>query len=157
MNIKIIRCTERYVNIVDDILKDPSVYEYIIDDGSLSVELYTSKELISNPLNYVLLVNYTSVVIFTPLFYGTYITHAASLPVSRGKKMVKYTKEAFNWMFRNTNCMKIICMVPFYNYRAKVLSKNVGCVEEGIIKKGFLKDSKLYDLYVYGISKKEVV
>jgi len=51
--------------------------------------------------------------------------------------------------------MKIISLVPEFNPLAARLCRVCGLKKEGVLKKSFLKNFKLYDQSVYGMSKYE--
>jgi len=59
-------------------------------------------------------------------------------------------------LFDNTPCLKIIAIIPEFNRLMRKCVQAVGMVQEGIIKKSFLKHMKLHDQYIYGICKGEV-
>ncbi len=59
-------------------------------------------------------------------------------------------------IFRGTPCLKIVAIVPEFNKPMRNTLIRVGMTHEGTIKKSFLKNMRLHDQYIYGISKAEV-
>lgn len=84
----------------------------------------------------------------------TYEVHTFLLPNARGKA-VEIAKAAMQWLFNNSNCLRITTTVPDYNKLAIRLSLKSGMELIGINKKSFLKDGVLYDQQLFGISKED--
>lgn len=80
--------------------------------------------------------------------------HIATIPEMKGRAY-KFAEEAKEWVFKNTQYMKIVAMVPVFNNLTINLAKRVGFKEEGVLKKSFLKNWKLHDQLILGLSKGE--
>lgn len=154
---RIIRCEEKHIELVDEILKDDSVFDMISDDGTSQKDTFTYEEVILNRINYVLLIDYVALVIFHPFCQGTYFVHVACLPKCRGKEMVKYSIAALQYIFNNTDCVKIIATIPSYNVGVYALSLKAGMKKEGRITKAWRKDGKSFDLIVLGLRKEDMI
>lgn len=62
--------------------------------------------------------------------------------------------EFMGWqLFLNTPCLKIVAVIPEFNRLMIRCVKKIGMEQEGILKKACLKDMKLHDLFVYGMTK----
>jgi RimJ/RimL family protein N-acetyltransferase len=60
---------------------------------------------------------------------------------------------AGRFLFDKTQCLKIVVVVPVYKKPMIRCLKAVGMTEEGILKKSYLKWSKLHDQLIYGLCK----
>ena len=56
-------------------------------------------------------------------------------------------------LFLKTPCLKIVAVIPEFNRLMRRCVQKIGMEQEGIIKKSYLKNMKLYDMYVYGMTK----
>lgn len=68
-------------------------------------------------------------------------------------RSIEFTKQVINWIFTETNVMKIITFIPEYNLKAKKLAEKSGMVLEGIVSNSFLKDGELKSQFLYGVGK----
>lgn len=86
----------------------------------------------------------------------TFECHTCLLPKARGKA-VDIARCSIQWIFENTNCLRLITQVPSYNKLAERLSVKSGMTKYGTNPGSFKKDDVLYDVNLYGISKHEVI
>lgn len=63
--------------------------------------------------------------------------------------------QAGKLIFEQTSCLKIVAIIPEFNSLMRKCVLKCGMVQEGIIKKSYLKWFRLHDQYVYGITKGE--
>ena len=143
------------IDIVNMILTDDSIYPFITDDGSLEVNDFNVAPFLINDKVY-FLGDDKSCFIFIPKNSITYDLHSNVLPEAR-KDSVKLVKYAAGFMFHETPCMKIITWVPEYNRRALNFAFKSGASFEGISHAGFLKNGKLYDEYLFGMTKGDYI
>lgn len=68
-------------------------------------------------------------------------------------RSIEFTKQVIDWIFTETNVMKIITFIPEYNLKAKRLAEKSGMVLEGVVSNSFLKDGELKSQFLYGVSK----
>ena len=83
----------------------------------------------------------------------TYEIHTCILPPYRGRAAIHAGKDAGAWMFENTQCRKIVTLVPEDNRPALFHALNSGMRKEGLIKDSFLQDGDLSDLILLGLEK----
>jgi RimJ/RimL family protein N-acetyltransferase len=58
-------------------------------------------------------------------------------------------------IFQQTPCLKIVAIIPEFNRLMIKCVKDCGMKEEGILTSSFMKHFKMYDQYIYGITKGE--
>lgn len=96
----------------------------------------------------------TGIIKIDPMNGASCSVHIATLPVLWGKA-VAFAKEGINWGFSHTTYMKIIAMVPDYNKMALAFCRRCGFEVEGRIRESFLKDWKLHDQVLFGLTKSD--
>lgn len=138
------------ISFINRCMTEPAVWQAGIDDGLLNVKpevffVPTEGKIWLKCGEYGLLMG-------EPRNAVTYEAHVALLPEARGRA-VTICKGALDWMFGNTNCLRITALVPSYNRFALALAYRIGMDFVGIHTKSFLKDGKLYDQHIFGISK----
>lgn len=143
------------VELIKAIVKHKNVWPWVSDDGA-DFEKYEP------PIHescYWLLVLDEGEVLGTYFLhqqnYITYEIHTCLLPAAWGKKAKQAAKQVLSWMFDNTICMKVITHIPENNEKAFVYAKRAGLTEEGVSRGSFLKDGKLLDQRLLGITKEE--
>lgn len=127
---------------VTDLVTDPTIYPFVIDDGSPSRETYRAPE--------------------GPVYLGTEDFFAAFMPVSCAvwevhigarksalgiSSMLLF--ECFEEMQRR-GAKKILANVPSFNQKAIRCFQRAGMEIEGTRKKSFLKDGILHDQTLLG-------
>lgn len=131
------------------------IFQYISDDltpfpyiPDIEDTIYLGYSLEKDSLDLV------GIISATKLTGTTFSFHIALLraALGSGKEVINL---AADWVLTNTTCLKAICIFPVYNRLVKRLLKDCGFKEEGRITKCFLKNWKLHDMYVYGITKGE--
>jgi RimJ/RimL family protein N-acetyltransferase len=127
-------CPRKMADCVDMILKTPVIYAMIYELEGARAGLF----------------------LYFPWNYTTYELHVTILPEYRGIQSISAAKESAAWVFKNTCCHKIVVTIPKPNYKAKALAILSGMQQEGINRKSYMKDGKLYDMYLFGICKEEL-
>jgi RimJ/RimL family protein N-acetyltransferase len=84
-----------------------------------------------------------------------YEGHIAILPEAWGRS-IHYMQEGIAWIFSNTECKKLIVMIPEKNKAVLSLAIKSGLEQEGVIRKSFLQSGVLHDQLLLGISKGDV-
>ena len=128
------------------IFNHPKVYRWISDD--LSAPVY-----VPDPSGfYVMNEEKTGVAKVEPFTGTACMVHIAALPELWGKTP-EFVKEGAKWLFSNTRYTKIISVAPECNRLALRLGDACGFKREGKITNSFLKNWRLYDMIVFGLSK----
>jgi len=128
----------------------PKVLGWIRDD--LSPKIATP--VIAFPLLYLMNKEKTGVIMVVPMNGITCEVHTACLPELWGKAS-EFIKECIDWGCDNTRYQKIITYIPTFNRLAIRITKKAGFEQEGRIKESFVKDWKLYDQLIFGMTKKD--
>jgi len=126
------------------IFNHPKVYEWISDDTSVPPFIPDPAQL------YLMNEEMTAVGRIDQMTGATCMVHIAALP---DENAGPFMKEGIEWLFKNTPYLKIVGIIPEYNRAALALAKWCGFKEEGKLTKSFLKNWKLHDQVVLGLSK----
>ncbi|HFD88260.1 MAG TPA: N-acetyltransferase [Gammaproteobacteria bacterium] len=143
-----------------DVFCDESVYEHISDDFAPDRNEYDPTEIMLFDGVYYI-GGYcdgelASCVLFHPHNSVLYEIHVAVLPRWRGKVALELINKSFSWIFKNTDCVKVIANIPSTNAKAITLAKMVGMNVEGNNVDSYLKNGVLLDLIMFGIRKGEL-
>ncbi len=138
---------------VNTIMRHKDVYPYITDDFSLPEIEFSFEDVLRNPHIYTLMPNKGSVFMFTPHSTILHEVHCAVLPEGRGRTAVEASIKARDWMFKNTECLKIVASIPECNIRALAAARCFGMKNGGRITNAFLKNGKLVDLILFSVGK----
>lgn len=136
------------------IFTDPAVYALAAQDGAPVPENFRPCE--HEGIYYVLIrldgapAGVWMLVPHSPICYEI---HTALLPILRGRDAIVAAHIGREWLWNSTPCLRLITNVPAYNRRAVMFSRMVGMKEFGRNEKAFMKDGKLHDLLMFGLSK----
>ena len=141
--------------LIKHIMTHERIYPYVIDDGSPAMEKYEPN--MHENIWYILLGDSEGIIGLCIIFALNAICgdlHVAALPKARGKRILEAGKMFFNyWIWDNSPFRRLTASIPEYNKHAIILARKVGMIEFGINEKSFLKDGKLYNQILFGISK----
>lgn len=140
------------LEVIDHVLKHPKIKECIGDDFSGDVEYPIMDNI------YYLAVygqELAGMFVVFPLNAVTYDAHSAILPEYYGDKAKEAGRLAIDWVFDNTDCLKINGSTPVYNRLAVKYSEEIGFIREGINSKSIMKNGKLYDQIYFGLEREE--
>lgn len=143
--------------LIKSIVTHDRVYDLVSDDGSPKKEDYIP--IIGDGIYWLSIVDDNEIIgayLLHMVNAITYEIHTCLLPSAYGKKARDAAKDVLNWMVENTNCEKIITHVPEFNRLALRYAKKAGLMEEGIIRKSFKKNGKVYDQVLLGITREEI-
>ena len=145
---------------IDRTLRIPEILESTIDD--LQMDFLDRTSYINKLLdidNYIFIFIFNKekqgFISFFPVNSIVYDTHISVIDNYRGKQTIKDTIESIKWMFDNTKCRKLIGFIPEFNKKAIAFAKNVGYSEEGISKRSFIKNRKLFNRIILSLEKGE--
>jgi len=152
---KVHRCTIDDLEMVDAILRHPSIYKMISDDGSPESNGYSARNYLESEHIYYLLIGDSALFMLHPLNSVCYQVHASVLPEGRGAAAVTACMSGVRWMWENSPAQKIIGIFPESNRKAYALCKRVGMVVEGLLAKSYQKHGKLIDQVIMGLCREE--
>ena len=129
------------------IFNDKRIYEYLVDD--------LTPEDIEPPQGcvYLLSEDGDGLVMVIPRNSVEAEVHIAVLPEARHKAYY-YGKKAADWIFEQ-GVHKITAMIPQTNQQVLKYCLKLGFQQEGINRMSFLKDGKLQDQFLLGLTKEE--
>ena len=153
------RCTIEDVEAVNRILRHPEIYPYSIDDGcSEDANTFDAGPALESENLYFLGWRvgdaWAGLCMLQAWSVATYEIHVSILPPFRkGSAVIHAATKAIDWMYDNTACCKVVAAVPVINKAAIFFAMSMGMVEEGLMKKSFMKDGVLVDQMILGIVK----
>lgn len=145
------RCTIKDKEFVEKVLNDPKVRDYATDDrysGPIDAGSFFDDDGI-----FVFKYGEYGIIIFKPFNFISYEVHFFLLSEHHSKFPYHYVwvKDGIEWMFKNTKCQKVIGFsIHFFENSERSL-----LLKEGKLTKAFMKKGKLFDLNIYGASKKD--
>ena len=156
---KIKRCSPADLNDVHRIFSDDSVYPWISDDGSPSGDALKRQleGALHNVSVYFLMPRINTIVMAIPTNTILYDVHVAAIKGGGRKYAADDAYNCLLWMIEHTKAKKFTTMVPGFNRAAILFARRCGMKKEGVIKKGYIKDGKLWDIDIYGATDEEVL
>jgi hypothetical protein len=79
--------------------------------------------------------------------------HVMMLPYAWGPPTVKATLDMYEWVWKNTTCVRLTGSIPIDNPLTIGLAIRSGMVEFGVNPKSFKRKGKLLDQVLFGISR----
>lgn len=131
-------------------LKSPKVWRMGVDDAFKDTNPGKITKLDKG--NNVWVKTPQGVFIGIPQNFVTYDCHIALLPSAEGRA-AEVSKAVIDFVFNNTNILRLNASVPSFNLLARRLAEKCGFKLIGINEKSFLRDGVLHDQHFYGISK----
>jgi len=134
------------------VFNHPAVYNWITDD--CSPEIYEP----DMDAKFIYLMDDTKngVVRLDPINSICCQAHIALTPKLWGSGC-EFVRDVIAWGVKNTLYMKVIVMIPAFNKLTIRLVEKIGFSREGVIKKSFLKNWKLYDQELWGLTKTDFI
>ena len=140
--------------LIRETIANPKIYAHVSDDGSPSREDFI-------PADHPAIVylgayegtEYLGLWMLCPANSICWDVHTCLLPSSWGALATQATKAAIEWVFENTDCRRLITSVPSTNRLALKLAEHSGMTRYGVNPSSFLKNGKLLDQILLGISK----
>lgn len=155
------------------IVTHPRIYPHVSDDGSPLAEQW---EPIRDEVVWYVLVKDDAVLhpskpkpdsLGTPELLGLWVLvpdnsvcwkiHTCLLPVAYGDRARIAAIAMVPWIWHNTGCLRVITDVPAYNRLALRFARAAGMKEYGVNPRSYMKNKKLYDQILLGISKPEAL
>ena len=147
---------ERSMNseLIKAIATHPSVYPFISDDFSPSPEQW--QPVINEDSLYLVFRDGETALGMFALFPENRVcwkVHTCFLPVGYGESAKQAAQICQQWMWENTPCVRIVTDVPEYNAIAHRFARAAGLTEYGRNPRSYLKNGKLWDVILLGISR----
>lgn len=135
------------------VVTHPKVYPHVTDDSSPRPEDYSPPD--PNFVWYLLVKDdreTLGIFALVPQNSVCFEVHTCLLPNAYGQRARLAAVAAIGWMAAHSPCKRVITNVPEDNRIALRFATRVGMKEFGINEKSFLKDGKLLDQHVLGIT-----
>jgi len=152
------RCTIDDREKIQRVLEHPDVFKWMADDYANLGDVSRAVEVfLTSPKSiYVLMPVEGLVRIFIARSTTTYEGHGFAIPEIRGAQATTNgIIDGLQWMFKNTEAKKIFAFIPDDNKRAIRFAHKVGYKTEGVLTKSLVRDGKLYDQILVGVTKEE--
>lgn len=143
--------------IIKAVFLHPTIWNTIQDDEAICPAFYEPK--LSEDLIYLAAFDddeLLGIVLFHRESAATVKGHMAFLPNSYGHRTKETIALAFDWLWTHTSYVRIYAGVPALNALARQVCERVGMTRFGINQNAWLKGGKLWDVFLYGLSKPEV-
>jgi len=139
--------------LIRHILTHPMIYRHITDDHSPPPEQYAPIE--SEGVWYILAFEDEEILgawILHPQNSICWEIHTCLLPHAWGTPALIAGRMLPDWIWEHTPCRRVITNVPVFNRVALAYAQRVGMAQYGVNPASFLKDGKLWDQVLLGIS-----
>lgn len=134
------------VDFLVSIFTHPRIWPWVSEDGQRPEDY---KPLIHPKVHYLRFAD-RGVVAFRQMGSVLFEGHVAMLP---GVRSDEFLKAAIAWMWSKTPAQKLYCQIAADNRQAIWYAMRGGFLREGRISRAFLRNGKLHDLIVLGVSK----
>lgn len=139
---------------VEQILGHPSVFNFCSDDSEITA-LDAACACLRDPSYIVIKPHDDTLFLFKAMNKIMYEMHVCIVRGKARKQGIRSAAKAARWLFNNTQCQKIVTHIPVFNELSLMFAMVCGMKREGLIKGGYLKDGKLYDLILLGSESKD--
>lgn len=133
------------------LLNDRSVLPWVTVPGHASLD---AGPLLADRRNVVLMTqDGAAALVFHFRARGLYEVHAQALPQARGRTSLAMALASFAWMFRNTDCRKIVAAIPADNLAAEALAVRVGMRFAETLASAWPREGRMVDVRKYALTK----
>jgi RimJ/RimL family protein N-acetyltransferase len=142
------------LELVKRTVTDPRIWPFVSDDASGEAKDYRPTE---HPAIWYVAVHDAD------LFLGIFILtrqgaccmeiHTCLLPISWGARAQAALQGLFEWIWRHTECRRIISAVPEFNRLALQFGKRCGMTVYGVNEQSFLKSGNAWGQILLGITR----
>lgn len=144
------------MSLVRTVMVNPAIYPHISDDGSPPAEEF---QPVDHPSIWYVRVDeggdLLGLFMFVPHGVACWEVHTCLLPSAWGDHARAAGFGVIEWIWGNTPCCRIITNVPNCNRLALRFAQAAGLENFGVNEKSYLKNGKLYDQIMLGISRPE--
>jgi len=141
--------------LIRQIITHPRVYAHVSDDYSPKVEDFKPVE--NDDWWYVLVQDAREILglwIVTPHTHCCWEIHTCLLPTAWGRRAKEAAQLLGPWLWEHLpECVRIVTEVPEYNRAAFLFALQSGMEKYGVNPKAYLKDGKLQDVILLGVSR----
>lgn len=141
------------IELIAETMLNPRVWPSISDDSSPAPDLF--RPVVGESIVYLGMFEadaFRGLFMLHPHNFVCWEVHTCLLPSAWGRASL-FAAECIEWVFRETDCQRLITNIPKGNILARRLALSVGMREFGINQKSFLKNGVTIDQFMLGISK----
>lgn len=141
-------------DLIKDICTRPEIWETISEDdydpADFHVDLNECWLMVGDDVEVMGLYN------LHPINGITLQIHPMILKEFRGKAAYESGKLALKWVVENTAYEKVFCYIPTIYRNVILFAMRCGMVKEGINRRSWLKNGKIHDMVLLGITRQEI-
>jgi len=140
----------------DMVMKDPSIFPYILDDISndyYKENPYSLKPVLEIDAIYVLMPDDLSVFLAVPVNGTTYDFHCNIVKSNRGEKGDSSFRAAIDYLFDETPCEKLVSYIPSCFMNVKRHSERMGFKQEGRLTNSISRGGIFYDHFIVSLNR----
>lgn len=146
------------LNLVRRVLTDARIYSRMADDyapPSTDYQPLEHPEMIYVAVD----LNGTTQGIFALIPHSRIMleVHTCLLPDCWGYPAAEAAQKLIAWVWKNTPCQRLITSVPAFNRLAFMFAVAAGMTEYGCNPKAFMKNQRLHDIIMLGLSRPEAL
>lgn len=158
-DIRIYRNNVKDADEINAMFKHPEIFPYISDDSIEIDNIDVTKALENDDIYFLSPILQDKKIGFFMCVKQNAVScevHSGVLPEYRGGVGLQGAKLAVDWIFRNTDFMKINTLVPVSNKKAYYFANAVGFKNEGMNRKSFLRKGEIMDQHYLGLTKEDL-
>lgn len=141
---------------VERIIGHSTVFHSSCDDGTAGLsEFDVAFWWLTTPGN-IVFKQKDSLIMLQPRNSITYEMHIGVVDGAR-REAFSFAGEVARWLLANTDCRKIVAMIPVFHRASILYAKLCGMSQEGISKDSFLRGGELYDCVLLGATKEQLI
>lgn len=141
--------------LIRQIITHPRIYPHATDDYSPLAAEFRAIE--HESIWYVLVRDDDECVLglfmFVPENRVCWKIHTCLLPQAWGRNARQIAHQLGEWLWTNSECLRVITDVPEYNVHALKFALDAGMEKFGLNPKSYMKNGKLMDVILLGVSK----
>lgn len=145
------------MELVKEVICHPDVYRHVADDFSPTPDDWAPIK--DEQIHYLKATEndkLLGIFVFIPQNTICWEIHPCVLKCAWGDKAYEAVREAVKWIFKNTNCLKIVATIPCYASFPLRLAQKAGFIKYGVNADSHMRHGILHNQFLYGISRAEV-
>lgn len=141
------------LTLVREVVTHPRVWPWVSDDFSGVPEAWRPLE--HPAIWYVVVLDgeeLLGLLTFIPQSTVCWEFHTCMLPIAGSKRAHEAILGSIRWIWEWTACRRAVTNVPVFNRQALRCARAIGLEEIGMNRKSYMKDGRLHDQVLFGLS-----